>query len=128
MEQLPTPAEAEQTLLRRHLVFKQRREPRYRCPLATSARMTRMDTATPEEMIWLANMSRHGLSFIRTQPLESGIPVVISIPSPSQSCQPLRATVAHATQQANGDWVIGCELLQPLNDDLLDSYLNQDDV
>jgi hypothetical protein len=127
MEQLPTPGEAEQTLLRRNLPFKRRREPRYRCPLATSARMFRTDVTVPEEVVWLANMSRHGLSFLRTQALDPGIPVLISIPSPNQSL-PLQATVVHASRQANGDWLIGCELLQPLDADVLESYLSQDDI
>ncbi len=122
MNDLPLSGEGELTLLKRSLNFKRRVAVRYRCPLATAGRLTLGEEEVPGEEVWVLNLSTSGVGLLLSRPLEEGRNVVISLTSTPEKME-LAATVVHATQQANGDWIVGCALEQPLSNDVLDQLL-----
>jgi hypothetical protein len=68
----------------------------------------------------LQDVSQHGLALILNSGLTPGTFLTIEVRTPSRrgSCT-LLARVVHATARPDGAWTIGCALVQPLSDDVL---------
>lgn len=114
--------EAEFTLLRKQIMgIKRRKAERFRCPIATLGKLSSGETNLD---IWCKNLSITGVGITLSHPLEIGTDVVIHLKGTD-----LRASfrkpsrVAHATQEIDGTWRIGCEFISPLTDEELDSLL-----
>ncbi len=99
----------------------QRATVRYRCPPATPGRIYRSEDLEFQRA-WLQDLSMTGVGLLMAKPLERDIFVTIQIKSPnSKRTHQLNAHVVHSTQQASGDWLIGCQFLEPLvHEDLED--------
>ncbi len=119
MNNLPSPDEPVLTAFRdRQFTF--RREPRYKCPLAC---IGYSHYENRKEMIWFANFSIHGMGFYSTKPFPVETPLQIEMVVSGIDKESVRATVVHSTQQANGDWLIGCIWEIPLTQEKLELYL-----
>lgn len=123
MSHPPTPAPGEMTLLQRHAWIKRRAETRYHCAPATAGRINRGDDETIRHA-WILNLSATGVGLLLDSPLEAGAQLTIHLKSSSGDTYfDLPARVAHATAQANGEWLIGCELAEKLRQEDLDVLL-----
>jgi hypothetical protein len=125
MSEPPVHSEGELTGLR-HRNFQFRAESRYKPPLAAIAYLRGPDGAEGRETVWLANVSHHGLGLLSKKSIPHQASLHIEIPALVSMNRQLTATVVHATQQLNGDWLIGCLLNTPLNYDELEACLALD--
>src|SRR5262249_12670500 len=114
--------DGEATSFRSRLESQLRREKRYRCPLATIAYARPQNEAVEERVVWLANVSKHGLAFITENAVASGESLYLRARGLGAQTR-LEIHVVHSTQQPNGDWVVGCTLEAPLDDDQIDRLL-----
>jgi hypothetical protein len=96
---------------------------RYRCAPATIGKLY-LSGEQVSQNAWLQNLSATGVGIILPQPVDVGVFVTVQIKciDPQQTYE-LSAHVVHAAQQVGGDWVIGCELLNPLSAEDLDRLL-----
>jgi PilZ domain len=123
MSEPTTPERGETTLLQRHAWIRRRAEPRYHCGPATAGRISKTDDETLRRA-WVLNLSTTGVGLLLDSSLEAGTPLTIHLKSTDGSAFfDLPAHVAHATVQANGEWLIGCELAAKLRQDELDVLL-----
>jgi hypothetical protein len=113
------------TSFRNQLNSQLRREKRYRCPLATIAYARPQNGEVEERIVWLANVSKNGLAFIAETPFQAGDALILRARSLGAETL-LQLRVVHATQQPNGDWIMGCLLDRPLTDDEIDRLLQID--
>jgi hypothetical protein len=96
---------------------------RYQCGPATPGRVLVADVQEWQRA-WIIDLSLGGVGLLLSRPLEMGLDLVLHLRSDSQKRKfELTARVAHASRQPDGDWVIGCEFLQPVTDDVLDALL-----
>jgi hypothetical protein len=73
---------------------------------------------------WVLDLSLGGVGLLLQRPLEAGSSLLLHLHSDSRQLTfQLRARVAHASRQHDGDWVVGCEFEEPLTDDALDALL-----
>jgi hypothetical protein len=118
------PLEAELTLFRSKLSgLKRRKSRRFRCHLATIGRVQFPDKDISFDA-FVYNLSEGGIGLNMAAPLEAGQEIVIRIRVPGET-EPslLHARVAHATQEVDRSWRIGCEFKTPLDKDMLDKIL-----
>lgn len=123
MAEQVTSVEAEFTLLQRHFAgIKRRGTQRYRCPIATLGRISLPDGS--QEDAWAHNLSEGGIGINLSHPLDAGTPVLIRLKGMAlESPLALPAHVAHATQEVDGSWRIGCAFASKLPPDQLDALL-----
>ena len=118
-----SPAQGETTLLQRHAWIRRRAETRYHCGPATAGRVSQSDDETLRRA-WILNLSATGIGLLLDGALEPGTQLIIHLKSnDAGTFFDLPARVAHATLQANGEWLIGCELTEKLRQDDLDALL-----
>jgi hypothetical protein len=118
-----TPFQGEITLLQRHAWIKRRAEARYHCGPATSGRLVREGESQPRRA-WILNLSLSGVGLLLEEPLEAETLIVIHIKSGTTGARfELPARVVHATVQASGEWLVGCELAEKLSQDDLEALL-----
>jgi hypothetical protein len=73
---------------------------------------------------WLDNLSATGIGLILNKPLDYGLLVTIVLKGHnSDKKYTLPAHAMHSTQQANGDWLVGCQFVEMLLDEVLDDLL-----
>jgi hypothetical protein len=96
---------------------------RYRCPPASAGRVYLAEDVEFQRA-WLHNLSATGIGLLLSKPLEHGLFVTIVLTGAhSNKKYPLPAHAIHATQQASGDWLVGCQFIDPLTDEDLDDLL-----
>jgi len=96
---------------------------RYRCAPATSGKLT-VDREPQHRQAWLLNVSERGVGLILPHPLDPGTYVVLYVRSlDRRRLFTLQAHVIHATHVNQSDWLVGCDLVQPLSADDLDDLL-----
>jgi hypothetical protein len=96
---------------------------RYRCAPATIGRLYVADDHEFQHA-WVLNLSQTGIGFFLSRPVAAGMSVVIQMrATESAEVHELCATVAHCTAQLTGEWLVGCEFIQPLPVELRDSLL-----
>lgn len=96
---------------------------RYRCAPATPGKL---HVAGDHEYqhAWLYNVSHTGIGLILSRPVPRGALVVIQARSHDRRRTfELAANVMHSTMLNQTDWLIGCDLIQELNDEQLDQLL-----
>jgi hypothetical protein len=122
MSEPPVSSEGELTSFRnRNLQF--RKESRYKSPLAAIA-YVHADQRPERETVWMANVSSNGLGFLCKAPVPVGTHLVVEMGALAGGRRDLSGVVVHATQQLNGDWLVGCQLDAPLTDDEMEACLN----
>ncbi|GEM_PF-3992856 len=99
----------------------QRAAVRYRCAPATTGKLY-VAGAHDYQRAWIINLSRNGIGATVARPLPVGAFLVVQMGG-SRGVVELPAQVIHATRQSQLDWLIGCELMQPLSDEALDALL-----
>ncbi len=102
----------------------QRGSVRYHCAPATFGRVALVEDQEYQRA-WVLDLSAGGVGLLLSRPLPMGTLVVIQIKGPSSNKTfELPAHVVHATLQANGGWVVGCELVDRLGEEDLDELLS----
>ena len=95
---------------------------RYKCGLATPGRVHLQGEEW--QRAWVLNLSLHGVGLLLSRALDPGKQVVVYLGSGATgTAYEFAARVCHATQQRDGEWVIGCEFMSHLTDDQLDGLL-----
>jgi hypothetical protein len=119
----PVPVEAEFTLLRKHLKVRHRACERYRTRLATSGWLRVADGAE-SQFVWIRDLSLLGVGLVLAVRLEPGTSLAVRMRSTLQGRTVERPSrVVHCTQQADGEWIVGCEFASPLSPDELNDLL-----
>src|SRR5262245_38845023 len=96
---------------------------RYQCGPATPGRV-KMVSGEEWQRVWVLDLSLGGAGLLLSRPLDVGLDFVLHMRSDSsQQAYQLPARVAHASRQPDGDWIVGCEFLEPLSDAMLDVLL-----
>ena len=94
---------------------------RYRCAPATAGKLY-FAQDQEQQRAWIMNLSKTGVGLLLPRPLAAGIYLVIRMRGPHGAVE-LPAHVVHSTLQTQSEWLIGCELIQPLHDEDLDTLL-----
>lgn len=101
----------------------QRATVRYRCPPATPGRIYVAEDHEYQRG-WLQDLSVTGTGLLMSKPLARDLYVTIQLKSAnSKKSYSLAAHVVHATQQASGEWVVGCHFVEALSLEDLDDLL-----
>ena len=101
----------------------QRATVRYQCAPATPGRLIVADDREFQRA-WILDLSIKGIGMQLSRPLKAGALVLIQLKSiVEKKTFDLAARVAHATLMPGGDWVVGCEFIQPLGKEELDDLL-----
>ena len=75
----------------------------------------------------IRDVSTTGIGLRADQPLKPGTVLVIRLEKHDQKLsRPLPVRVMHATQQAEGDWLVGCQFVRPLSDKDLRELLGEE--
>jgi PilZ domain len=116
--------EAEFTLLRKQVQgIKKRKLERFRCPIAAMGKLQFPQSGAKLD-VWVINLSRGGIGFNLSHPIDTSTQVIISLKSDDQKTIFNKDShVIHSTQQIDGTWRIGCEFAVALTDDELDTLL-----
>ncbi|MCI0684191.1 MAG: PilZ domain-containing protein [Gemmataceae bacterium] len=94
---------------------------RYRCAPATSGKVFLADDQELRRA-WVMNLSKQGIGVLLPRPVPVGAYLTIQMRA-SQGAVSMTGHVVHATLHGQGEWLIGCEFMQPLNDDELEELL-----
>lgn len=101
----------------------QRATVRYRCAPATAGKVYTSDDVEFQRA-WVLNLSLGGVGLHVSKPLHPGLFITIQLKNAHGTrTYQMSGHVAHATQEAGGDWIIGCEFLNPLSREELDDIL-----
>jgi c-di-GMP-binding flagellar brake protein YcgR len=96
---------------------------RYHCPPAATGRLYLAEDVAYLRA-WLQDISLTGIGLLLSKALDTGLFVTIQIKCEnSEKTFSLCAHVIHSTQLATGDWIVGCQFVEQLNDDDLDHLL-----
>src|SRR5262245_20824094 len=95
---------------------------RYRCHLATPARVAAGETEHPR-LAWVYNLSTSGIGLLLEEPVEAAIVLEIDLITPAGQRIMTRGRVAHASRRADGNWLVGCQFEQPIDPDQLELLL-----
>jgi hypothetical protein len=116
------PIEADLTLLRAQMPVKRRQSRRFRCNLATMAKLQISDS--PETKVaWAYNLSLGGVGLNSPEPLDLGREVVIHFRVGGKDVHSLPARVVFCHHELDKSWRVGCEFQGPLSQDMLDLLL-----
>jgi hypothetical protein len=73
---------------------------------------------------WVVDLSQGGLGLLVSVPLEPGEMLFVELES-NLDCAPvgLRARIVHTRSLPEGDWLLGCQFLEPLPEETLEDLL-----
>jgi hypothetical protein len=102
----------ETTLPLKRLRSDRRFSERLTLPVRTEAHLEELRRS---QRVWVINVSPDGLGLLATASVAAGAVVAVRIRPPANpgGGVVLSARVAHCTPQAEGEWHVGCELLDP---------------
>jgi hypothetical protein len=96
---------------------------RYRCAPATVAKVFSTDDHEFQRA-WIIDLSLKGIGMQLTRPLDAGRLVIVSMKSnDGAKTFELSARVMHCNPAPQGEYSIGCELIEPLSADELEQLL-----
>jgi hypothetical protein len=96
---------------------------RYLCGLATSSRLL-MTEKYESQLAWVLTLSRGGIGLLLGQPIETGSHVLVQLKGTSQPTTfELQARVIHATRHGTDNWIVGCEFINDLSGEDLETLL-----
>ena len=98
-----------------------RRAVRHRCYLMNLARVTA--PGVEPRLAWLQNLSAAGVGMLLESPLATGMLLEIKLLTAAGMPLAVCGRVAHATQRADGGWLVGCAFAQPLGEEDLEALL-----
>jgi hypothetical protein len=117
------PIEADLTLLRTQLPTKRRQSRRFRCNLATMAKV-QLHESDQIKVTWAYNLSQGGVGLNSPTPLEFDQTVSIHFRVDGKEVKILPAKIIFCRMEIDRSWRIGCAFLDILSHDTLDSLLN----
>ena len=94
---------------------------RYRCAPATSGKVFLADDQEFRRA-WVINISKTGIGVVVARPLPVGAFLTIQMRAGQETID-MPAHIVRIFRQSQAEWFIGCELINPLNDDELDGLL-----
>jgi hypothetical protein len=101
----------------------QRATVRYRCPPASAGRVYVAEDLEFQRA-WLHNLSATGIGLLLGKPLDYGLFVTVVLTGVhSNKKYTLAAHAVHSTHQPTGEWLVGCQFVDPLSDEDLDDLL-----
>jgi hypothetical protein len=96
---------------------------RYHCGPATPGRVV-TDEKKAYLRAWVLDVSTCGIGLLLNRTLQVGLAIVVHMKGSTRNrAFSFPALVAHTTQQANGDWLVGCAFITPLAREQLDELL-----
>lgn len=102
----------------------QRRQlPRYHFGPAALGEVGWPDTGDKQK-VWLWNLSKVGIGFKSSFPLEVGSVIDIHVKSQCHSqihCFPVQTI--HSTKEPGGSWLVGCKFKSEVSDEIMDDVL-----
>ena len=117
------PIEADLTLLRSQMPGKRRQFRRFRCNLATMAKL--QVTGNRETQItWAYNLSQGGVGLNAQDPLDVGREVNISFRVADKEIKTIAAKIIFCRVEMDRSWRIGCSFLSPISTDTLEFLLS----
>ena len=94
---------------------------RYRCAPATTGKLC-LENEQELERAWVINISKKGLGMVVPRALPKDAYLVLQMRS-GNGLIDLPVQVVHATRHNQTEWIVGCELIDPLDDDELEALL-----
>jgi hypothetical protein len=116
------PIEADLTLLRSQMPAKRRQSRRFRCNLATMAKLQLAGTKETQ-ITWAYNLSQGGVGLNAPQALEIGQEVTIIFRLLENEIKSIPAKIVFCLLEADRSWRVGCAFHCPISRDMLDSLL-----
>lgn len=98
----------------------QRSEDRMTCPPASIAYLEDLQLDPSQTVLLVGNVSQHGLGIYTTVAFEPGHILTVHLEPLKPTRQGIRYQVMHCTDQAIGDWYVGCKIA--------DKALSQEEV
>jgi len=96
---------------------------RYRCAPATPGKIFLCDDQE-FQAAWVLNLSTTGVGLLASRPLPDGAHLTVRVRSnQSKKWFDLSCRAVHISQQPSGEWILGCELDNPLTINDLDDLL-----
>jgi hypothetical protein len=117
------PIEADLTLLRSQMPPKRRQSRRFRCNLATMAKLQIAGTVETQ-ITWAYNLSQGGVGLNAPQALEVGRQVTINFRIQDKEVKVIPAKIVFCRSEVDGSWRIGCAFFEPISPEILDSLLS----
>jgi hypothetical protein len=117
------PIEADLTLLRSQMPPKRRQSRRFRCNLATMAKLQIAGTSETQ-ITWAYNLSQGGVGLNAPQALEVGRQVTINFRVQDKEVRVIPAKTVFCRLEVDGSWRIGCAFLEAISPEILDSLLS----
>ena len=116
------PIEADLTVLRSQLPTKRRQSRRFRCNLATMAKLRTDDSPDPKTT-WAYNLSTGGVGLNVPEPIDAGRHVTIQFRVSEKDVKTVPARVVFCRQEIDQSWRVGCAFIEPISQDLMDALL-----
>jgi hypothetical protein len=116
------PIEADLTLLRSQMPTKRRQSRRYRCNLATMAKV-QLSNSTELQITWAYNLSQGGVGLNAPQAFGVAQDVTINFRVANKEVKSIAAQVVFCRLEADGSWRVGCAFHQPISQETLDALL-----
>jgi hypothetical protein len=116
------PIEADLTLLRSQMPTKRRQTRRFRCNLATMAKL-QVANSLETQITWAYNLSQGGVGLNAPKALEVGQEVIINFRGADREVKTIPARIVFCRLEVDQSWRIGCAFLKSISQDTLDSLL-----
>ena len=117
------PIEADLTLLRSQMPPKRRQARRFRCNLATMAKLQVAGT-TDTQVTWAYNLSQGGVGLNAPQAFEVGRQVTVNFRVQDKEVKMIPGKIVFCRSEVDGSWRVGCAFFEPISPETLDSLLS----
>jgi PilZ domain len=117
------PIEADLTLLRSQMPTKRRQTRRFRCNLATMAKL-QVGEDCGIKVAWAYNLSLGGVGLNSSDPLDVSRDVIIHFRLNGKDVSSVPARIVFCHHEIDKSWRIGCEFHRPISQETLDALLN----
>jgi hypothetical protein len=116
------PIEADLTVLRSQLPTKRRQSRRFRCNLATMAKL-RTANSPEAQITWAYNLSTGGVGLNAPEAVEVGQQVTIQFRVSEKDVKVIAAKVVFCRLEVDNSWRVGCAFVTPISQDFMDALL-----
>ncbi len=117
------PIEADLTLLRSQMPTKRRQSRRFRCNLATMAKLQLPDSDTTQ-VTWAYNLSLGGVGLNASAELPVDQKIIIHFKTIDNEIHSVPAKIIFCRLEIDRTWRIGCAFDEPLSQTAMDALLN----
>ena len=117
------PIEADLTLLRSQMPAKRRQSRRFRCNLATMAKL-QLTGSQDTQITWAYNLSQGGVGLNAPHALDVGREVTIYFKIQDKEIKSIPAKIVFCRLEIDNTWRVGCAFLDPISAETLDYLLS----